>query len=198
MEKKIRIKDLIINYRIIYRPIKNPRIEFKTGELLLIVSPEYKKPESLIEKHSEWIYRNIRKIHLALDFSSERELNMKRTEEEFKRLVRNYGRNASKQFNVEINQIFFRNMVSKWASCSKRRNFTVNKLCRYLPEIYIKYIIYHECVHLLEKKHNGRFWNILAKYFPQCQLLEKGLLDYWLLIYEEKRIPLEKISVKGS
>jgi len=196
MEKIARIKDLIIRYRVVYRPIKNPRIEFKTGEMLLIVPPEYKDPEALIVKHSKWIYQNIKQIRIALHTYRERQLNYHRTDEEFKRLVRSYVRYATKKLDVKINRIFFRTMVSKWASCSINKNLKVNNIGKYLPKELIRYIIYHEVAHILEKKHNERFWDIIASIFPDYQQKEAELLDYWLLLNEEKKNRLERISLE--
>jgi predicted metal-dependent hydrolase len=49
----------------------------------------------------------------------------------------------------------------------------------YLPEKHLEYIIYHEVVHLFEKRHNDRFWEIVAGEFPTYQEIEKELFVYW-------------------
>lgn len=80
---------------------------------------------------------------------------------------------------AEINKIFFRTMKTKWASCSKKRNLTINKLMKYLPEKLLKYIVFHEIAHLKQKRHNDIFWEIISRKFNNYEDLEKELFIYW-------------------
>jgi predicted metal-dependent hydrolase len=70
-------------------------------------------------------------------------------------------------------------MKTKWASCSTKKNLTINRLMRYLPEHLLEYIIFHEIVHLFEKQHNDRFWEIVAGEYPAYEEIEKDLFVYW-------------------
>ena len=76
-------------------------------------------------------------------------------------------------------------MKSKWGSCSPDKNLMINTLLKYLPRDLIEYVIYHEMIHLIERKHNGHFWKIIASKFDNYGEKEKELFEYWFLIHRQ-------------
>ena len=76
-------------------------------------------------------------------------------------------------------------MKTKWASCSKKRNLTINTLMKFLPDYLIEYIIFHEIAHLKERKHNENFWKIVSRKFKNYEEMEKELFIYWFLIWKK-------------
>jgi predicted metal-dependent hydrolase len=166
-----------IPYTISYRNIKYPRLEFRTGMLLLVL-PRGSDPESIITKHQEWINKKCKFIEECLKEAERIKLHSQ-SEDEFKDIVYSLAERSAEELNVEINNIFFRTMKTKWASCSTKKNLTINRLMRYLPEHLLEYIIFHEIVHLFEKQHNDRFWEIVAGEYPAYEEIEKDLFVYW-------------------
>lgn len=164
-------------YKVSYRDIKYPRIEFGSGKLHFIL-PFNHEPEALYEKHKKWILKKIEFIENCIKEASNAEA-VERTEGEFKDLIYSFVKKASKELGAEINKIFFRMMKTKWASCSKKRNLTINKLMKYLPEKLLKYIVFHEIAHLKQKRHNDIFWEIISRKFNNYEDLEKELFIYW-------------------
>ena len=130
MGKQVRISDSTINYEIVHRNIKYPRLEFKTGELLLVLPKNYKDYSEIIEKHKEWIYNRNSEITAAVIKAQTKRLVLKRTDEEFKRLIYSIIENISDDLKIRINKIYFRKMISKWGSCSSNKNLTINTLLR--------------------------------------------------------------------
>lgn len=181
MVNQVKIYDLDIEYETVYRNVKYPRLEFKTGDLLLVLPINYEDPESLIQKHKNWIYKRYSLIETSLKDAQEK-IPEERTDEVFRNLVRSIVENISKELKLNMNKIYFRRMRSKWGSCSSKKNLTINTYLKYLPENLIEYIIFHEMVHLIERKHNKAFWNIISKRFNDYQRNEKELLAYWFLI----------------
>jgi len=173
-----------IPYKVSYRAVKYPRLEFKTGELLIILPFGY-KPEIFIEKHKGWINKKFNFIKECMNKAEGKKLII-RTEEEFRNLIYSFIKEISEELRVEINHIYFRNMRTKWASISSAKNLTVNNLMKYLPEHLIRYIIFHELVHLIERRHNKRFWKIVSKKYQNYKRIEKELFIYWFLIYKER------------
>ena len=94
----------------------------------------------------------------------------------------------SEDIGVDVKEIHIREMKRKWASCSSNKIVTVNTLMRYLPDELIKYVLYHEIVHLKERKHNKHFWNIVEKKFKNPELKEKDLMMYWFLIQKNNMV----------
>lgn len=169
-----------IPYNVSYRNIKYPRLEFKTGELLFVLPFGY-KPDYLLDKHRKWILQKSDFIRKCLKESINSKLS-KSTEKQFKTLVNSFVGKASEEMGVELNNIFYRNMKTKWASCSSKRNLTVNTLMKHLPNKLIEYVIFHEIAHILEKRHNDKFWKIITRKFKNYQKLEKDLFIYWFQV----------------
>src|ERR1700756_5654396 len=115
-----------ILYKVSYRNVKHPRMEFKTGELLFVL-PLGCNPEVLLEKHRDWIIRKITFIKECLKDSLDKDID-ERTNKEFKNLVYSIVEKYSRELGVELNNVYFRKMKTKWASCSSKRNLTVNVL----------------------------------------------------------------------
>ena len=173
------------SYKVSYRDIKYPRVELKTGRLLFVLPFGYSS-DNLFEKHKGWIYKKISFIEECLDNARNKEL-VERSDQEFKRLI-------YKIVEVKINKVYFRKMRTKWASLSPLKSLTVNKYMKYLPEHLTGYIIFHEIAHVIEKKHNNRFWEIVEERYKNYCEFERELFEYWFKISE--KIDSEKMKIK--
>ena len=118
---------------------------------------------------------------MALKHSKKKKLVV-RPEGEFKKLAKSIVKGYADEGDFPIEHLFFRKMNSKWGSCSNKKNLTLNTLMKYLPQDIIKYIIYHELVHLREKRHNSSFWKAISSEFPDYERKEKELFAYWFKI----------------
>ena len=172
-----------LNYKVSYRDIKYPRVELKTGKTLFVLPFGY-NPDILSEKHKNWIFKKINFIEECLNNAKSKEL-IERADEEFKKLIYSVVKKISGDLEIEIKQVYFRKMRTKWASLSQVRNLTVNKFMKYLPEYLIEYIIFHELVHVIEKNHNNRFCEIISGKYKDYQKLEKELFEYWFKVSEK-------------
>ncbi|MGB3479499.1 MAG: M48 family metallopeptidase [bacterium] len=169
---------------IYYRKIRYPRIELKTGELRLIL-PYGTSAHEIIKKHYAWISRKEKLIRKHLRASNNRKI-INRSNNEFRNLIPKTANVFSKELNVKINNIYYRKMRTKWASCSSKQNLTINTMMRHLPKRQIEYILYHELVHMIEKKHNDRFWECISKKFKNHRKMEMSLFSYWFLLNSSK------------
>lgn len=179
------ISDSDTDYRIIHRNIKYPRLELKTGNLILIVPHGYKDPEKLIEEHENWIKNKIIFINESKERSKDNKLNYKRNEDELRTLIHKNIDIFSNELEVKPNQVKLRIMKSKWGSCSSKKNMNFNKLLKYIPDDLIQYVVLHEITHLKENKHNQEFWNIISEFIKDYKRKEEELMDYWFLIQTE-------------
>ncbi|MBT0158885.1 M48 family metallopeptidase [Candidatus Bathyarchaeota archaeon A05DMB-2] len=173
--------DELVEYTVAYRNVKHPRLEYKTGTLLLILPKGSKNEKQTLEKYQKWIHKKELTIKKALEQAKTKKL-VSRTDKELRSLIHTLAQNYQTQLNTKINKIYFKKMKTKWASHSKNGNLTVNTLLKYLPPDLIEYIIYHETTHSVERKHNEKFWSIINKKFPDYQTKEKDLLTYWFTI----------------
>ena len=178
-----------INYRISYRQIKYPRLEFKSGDLLAVLPKSGTNANEFIKKHEKWITNKTAIIKQAVEEAKVRELQMRSIDYDFKSLVSSLSLDFCREYGFNVNKLYIRYMNSKWASYSQRGNLTVNTLLRHLPDTLIAYVVFHEVAHSVEREHNKRFWRILSKKFPNYGKLEKELLVYWFLIRGIQRSP---------
>ena len=92
-----------IDYKVDYRNIKYPRLEFKTGNLILILPTDYKKENTILDKHQKWINHKEKIIKRALKEAENRKLNTTRTDEELKQLINTIIANYKKEANILLN-----------------------------------------------------------------------------------------------
>mgnify|MGYP001043965127 CR=1 FL=1 len=182
-------------YTLSYRNVKHPRLEYKTGTLLLILPKGSKNEKQTLQKYQKWIQKKELAIRKALEEAKTKTLNLNRTDKELRSLINTLTQNYQAELNTKINKIYFKKMKTKWASHSKNRNLTVNTLLKYLPQDIIEYIIYHEITHSIERKHNEKFWNIINKKFTDYETKEKDLLTYWFIIQKTINIGLRPSEV---
>jgi len=169
-------------YTVAYRNIKHPRLEYKTGTLLLILPKNSKNEKQILEKYQKWIHKKELAIRRALEEAKTKTLNQTRTEKDLRNLIQILAQNCQAELNAKINKVYFRKMKTKWASHSKNGNLTVNTLLKHLPQDIIEYVIYHEITHSIERKHNENFWRLINKRFNNYETKEKDLLTYWFVI----------------
>lgn len=182
-----------IEYNVKYRNIKYPRLEFKSG-ILEIIMPLGRDPRDIIAKHHSWICRTKKLIEKSITSSREMHL-VTRNKNEFMQQIAELANNYAKELRATINKIFFRKMHTKWASCSGRKNLTINTIMQHLPKRLIEYIIYHEIAHLIERHHNAHFWRIISAKFKDYQKYEAELFSYWFKInnFQKEQILINSI-----
>lgn len=182
MAKRGEVYNQYIDYDVDFRNIQYPRLEFKTGNLFLVLPKNFQDDKAVIKKHEKWIYQKNSQIINALKESKGKKLDMTRSKEELNELIQSLVKSYSKELNVNINKIYIKKMKTKWASCSSRKNLTINAFLKYLPKNLIAYVIFHEMIHTLERKHDERFWNLINNKFKDHQSKERDLFIYWFLV----------------
>lgn len=84
---------------------------------------------------------------------------------------------------VEVAEWYIKNMRTKWGSCiPERKRIWLNlQLAKKSPHC-LEYVIIHELIHFLERKHSDGFKGAMDKFFPAWRSVKKELnqqpLDY--------------------
>lgn len=180
MEKEVKFFDNI-KYDVDYRNVKYPRLEFRTGNLNLILPLNYHGEKKLLNKHERWIKEKEKFISDCLKCSKNKRI-YNWDLEELREMI--YKKIQKDKIHVKIN---IKKMKSKWASCSSKKNLTFNTSLKYLPKYLINYIIYHEITHISEKRHNERFWKLISNKFDNYSDKERELFAYWFAVQNLKR-----------
>lgn len=170
----------LVPYRISQRAVKYPRLELKTGELLVIL-PHGTQANALVGKYKNWIMQKFDFINECMEKTHNKKL-ITRTEEEFRELIHTLARETSIKLRVKLHHIYFRKMKTKWASLSSAKNLTVNRLMKHLPECLMRYVIFHELAHIIERRHNKTFWKIISGRYTNYREMENELFTYWFII----------------
>lgn len=184
---KIQIKDIILKYNVEYRKVKYTRFQLSYNYLNLIL-PETttQKPEEIIQRKEDYIYNKIMEYKKVDEKTTNITLN-NRDDKQLRQLVDKYVKIYEKNLNVKVKRLQLRKTKNKWGSCTAKQNITLSKDLKYLPEKYIKYIIYHELVHLIILKHDKAFYNYIKKEFPDYENLDNKLRLYEFKIFKNTR-----------
>ncbi|WP_462273656.1 YgjP-like metallopeptidase domain-containing protein [Methanohalophilus sp.] len=179
---QLHIKDAVIDYEIIHRSVKYGRLEFRDGMLRVIVPKGYGNTAAFIEKNTDWIYDKHLHLQRVIALAREKRLEKKRADPYFYSFVETIVQRLQRELEVEVRDLNFRKMKRKWASCSSHKKLVFNRHMMYLPDSLIEYIVYHELLHLIEFKHNKRFWGLVENKYPQRKEYDLELAAYWHLI----------------
>jgi hypothetical protein len=95
---------------------------------------------------------------------------------ELKSIVAGLIAKWEKKMGVKCKSFAIRKMKTKWGSCNiNNSSILLNLELAKKPYQCIEYIVVHELVHLLERKHNDRFILLMNKYLPEWKQLKKDL-----------------------
>ena len=92
-----------ITYKVVYRRIKYPRIELKTGKIDVIL-PKGHDPEQILRKHEKWIQDKLNIISKALSETEEKSL-VNRGRDDLRGIVERFVGSYEKELGVTINRI---------------------------------------------------------------------------------------------
>ncbi len=84
-------------------------------------------------------------------------------------------RELAKVHEVEVNRISIRNQRSRWGSCSRHGNISLNWRLIQLPAEVSDYIILHELMHRRQLNHSARFWQEVEAACPGYEAAERWL-----------------------
>ena len=96
--------------------------------------------------------------------------------EELQRIVPELVRKYEKMMGVSVTRIRYRTMSTRWGTCATvKRIVTVNtELAKKSPGA-IEMLVVHELAHLLERKHNDRFYRLMTEFMPEWKKYDREL-----------------------
>jgi len=109
-----------INYDVIYRKIRHPRLEFKTGKLIAVLPHGY-DVNILLNKYKNWIYKKESFIKKCKKEATFRKLS-DRSFEELKTITAGILRNLTEKSGRSVDKVSFRWMKTRWAGLHIRKN----------------------------------------------------------------------------
>jgi predicted metal-dependent hydrolase len=80
---------------------------------------------------------------------------------------------------VELNDWGVMQMKTKWGTCNiEQKRILINLELAKKPERCLEYIVVHELVHLLERKHNDHFVGLMDQFLPQWRTYREELNQF--------------------
>lgn len=96
--------------------------------------------------------------------------------EYLERKLHKYIPEIEKVIGVESSKYSIRQMKNKWGSCnSENKVLMFNVDLAKKSDSEIKYVVIHELIHLIEKKHNDHFKELLNIYCPKWKTYQDSL-----------------------
>ena len=81
-----------------------------------------------------------------------------------------------RKMNVEVGELAIRKMKTRWGSCNQQsKKIHLNLELAKKPLQCLEYIIVHEMVHLLERKHGEKFLAYMNKFLPNWKSYKENL-----------------------
>jgi predicted metal-dependent hydrolase len=81
----------------------------------------------------------------------------------------------SRRMNCTFSDIRFKDLKSRWGSCSQRGNLNFNWRLIGAPVDVIDYVVVHELSHRFEMNHSQRFWKKVEEFLPNYQAAKHWL-----------------------
>lgn len=136
--------------------------------------------ERFVQEQAEWLRRQLARVSKFKDhvfLPRDRRTYLAR-KEEARQLVAGCVERVNATYGFRFGRISIKNLRMNWGSCSVRGNLNFNYKLVFLPPRLAEYVVAHELCHLREFNHSPRFWNLVARVFPDHRELRKALRTY--------------------
>jgi len=158
------------NINISVRSSKEVRVAVPIGTPFLVA-------ENFANKKKDWILKKISEI------SSKQRLSLKVGEDHSKkeRKISERVDQLAKKFDFQYNSVTFKDMRSRWGSCSYENNICLNKKLSLLPDRLRDCIILHELLHTKIKNHGSSFWCEFDRMVPNAKRLHREINKKYII-----------------
>ncbi len=88
-------------------------------------------------------------------------------------------------YNLDTPTIKFKSIKTYWGLCSTKDGkytLTFNKSLIFVPIECIRYIVAHECAHIIQLDHSAKFYSILSTLCPDYNSLKHRLKKYLFVL----------------
>jgi predicted metal-dependent hydrolase len=86
---------------------------------------------------------------------------------------------CAQEMQLPYRRIAIRRQRTRWGSCSTRGTISLNCCLLFQRPEVVRYLLVHELAHVRHMNHSARFWELVARYCPDCRRLDRELLDGW-------------------
>ncbi|MGC1527778.1 MAG: SprT family zinc-dependent metalloprotease [Phormidesmis sp.] len=88
-------------------------------------------------------------------------------------------RQVGRDIGLPCRHISVRGQKTIWASCSTKKDISLNFKLLFLPRPLVHYVLVHELCHTVHMNHSKHFWALVAKKQPDYQWRRDALKKAW-------------------
>ena len=168
LEHSKRAKRIIISIK----PFKGVRVAIPTRVSLKQALEFVNLKKYWIKKHLVIITRHETESRALAELSAtiDRAKARRHLTGSLKRLAKEHG--------FTFNRVSIRSQKTRWGSCSRNNNISLNVKLVLLPEDLVDYVILHELVHTWIHNHSKSFWEELDRYVRNSKAFASRLRKY--------------------
>ena len=126
-----------------------------------------------VKEHGLLIYGNIHNHVIC------RQLLRRWLRHEAKMHLPHWIRRLSGEVGLPFRQVTIRDQRTKWASCSSRKNVSLNQKMLFLPPQLARHVFIHELCHTVHPSHSSAFWALVSEKDSACGELNAALRSAW-------------------
>jgi hypothetical protein len=139
----------------------------------------FQKAQDFVHSRIDWIQTNqarMKQYEQNIEKSSAVTEKIDKTKAKFK--IKRRLQHLADRYNFSYNRVFIRNQKTRWGSCSRNNNISLNMKIVRLPGELMDYVIFHELVHTRIKNHSNNFWTELDKYVGNAKKQASALKKF--------------------
>jgi len=159
--------------------------EYITGDKLLFKGKDYSLIVDNQDTRPKVYIRPDNRIQLIVkptsDVVAREKMIIAWYRKELKRSAGFYIAKWQPEIGVRVKAFNVRKMKTRWGSCNiQAKRIWLNLFLIKLAPCFLEYVVVHEMVHLLERKHNARFKKYMDHFIPHWKKLKKELNQFSL------------------
>jgi predicted metal-dependent hydrolase len=165
----------MIEYQVEKSMRKTMTLSYKKGNFIVKAPFFITKSviENFIKKNTAWITKQQeRKAESLID--TKKILEYKSRAREYI-IPRTYE--LAEKFGFTFEKIKITSAVTRWGSCTSKRNINFSYRLVLTRKEAIDYVIIHELCHLRQMNHSKKFWSEVENIMPDYKVWEKWLKD---------------------
>lgn len=168
---------IIAKGKFLTREYKNGETHFFLGkEYLLEVTETISRPKVIAESDSNTIKLFVKN---GSGIKERQQILNKFYRKELIKIIPSLIKKWEQKMNLSVKEFRIKIMKTRWGTCnSKVRRIWFNLELAKKPIHCIEYIIVHEMVHFLERKHNQKFKSYINVYLPEWKTYKKELNSF--------------------
>lgn len=159
-----------------------PNKDFVSGEGFFYLGRNYRLKVIDLDQDVDKLRFHRSRFELRRDAKSEgRILFIEWYSEHLRPILERHLSRLAPRVPVEYRSVQIRDLGFNWGTCGKNRDLYFHWRVAMLPARMLEYIVTHELVHLVDRKHSPEFWSKVETILPDCGervrwLAENGVL----------------------